>query len=114
MKVLIASAFIFASLSASAANWTSKTFSKVFYAPTEVELVQEVEAAIPAIEAGEDEELTRSMKRENCDFLGGAGNRISTGKLFIKKIYKRDGKALSPVYRGILVVKHNRCFEIYK
>ena len=111
MKVLIASAFIFASLSASAANWTAKTFSKVFYAPTEVELVQEVEAAIPAIEAGEDEELTRSMKREKCDL---SGNRISAQNLIIKKIYKRDGKVLNPVYRGILVVKHNRCFEIYK
>lgn len=112
MKLFVLVAFVLTSLTASAAGYRSKMFTKVFYAETEEQLLADVEAAIPLIEDYQDEDLIRSMKRERCDFLGKG--RIRAGKLFVKKVYKREGKAMVAKYRGLLMVTHNRCFETFK
>lgn len=111
MKFAFITILLLASVLSFGAGYISKSFSKIFYAPSEAELVQIVESSIPSIERGDDEDLTRSMKRERCDFHTG---KIKVGKLFIKKIYTKVDGALVAKYRGLLVVNHSRCFESYK
>ncbi|WPU66797.1 hypothetical protein [Peredibacter starrii] len=109
MKALIVAVALIASAQSFAAGYVTQSFSKIFYAPTEAELVEKVEAAIPSIQAGEDKELTRSMEFQACSPIHP--RHIKIGKLFIKKRYTTVDGVLVPNYRGMLIVSHNRCFE---
>ena len=109
MKSLIVALTLLVSASSFAAGYTTQSFSKIFYAATEAELVAAVEAAIPSIQAGEDKELSRSMGYQQCAPIHP--RHIKIGKLFIKKRYTTVDGVLVPNYRGMLVVSHNRCFE---
>lgn len=109
MKSLIVIAFLITSVSSFASYYTTQSFSKIFFAESEKDLVAKVEAAIPSIEAGQDEDLSRSMGYQNCAPIHP--RHIKIGKLFIKKIYSRVDGVLVPKVRGMLVVSHNHCFE---
>ena len=109
MKSLIAIALLITTTTSFASYYTTQSFSKIFYAATEAELVKNVEAAIPSIEAGEDEGLSQSMRFQQC--LPIHPRHIKIGKLFIKKVYKKVDGVLVPQVRGMLVVSHNHCFE---
>lgn len=109
MKSLLVIALLVTSVSSFAVGYVTQSFSKIFYASTEAELVEMVEAAIPAIEAGEDRDLTRSMGFQRCSPIHP--RHIKIGKLFIKKIYSKENGTLAPKFKGTLVVSHNHCFE---
>ena len=109
MKTIILAAALLASTSSFAAGYVTRSFSKIFYAPTEAELVEKVEAAMPAIQAGEDKELSRSMEFQDCKPIHP--RHIKIGKLFIKKRYITVDGVLVPNYRGLLIVNHNNCYE---
>jgi hypothetical protein len=109
MKSLIALAVLFVTTTSFASWYTTQSFSKIFYADTEAQLVQDVEAAIPAIEAGEDKDLSFSMRAQQCSPI--ESRYIKIGKLFIKKVYKKVDGVLVPQVRGMLVVSHTHCFE---
>lgn len=109
MKSLIAIALLVTATSSYAVWWSTQSFSEIFYADSEAQLVSDVEAAIPAIEAGEDESLTQSMLFQNCKPI--EPRYIKVGKLFIKKVYKKVDGVLVPQYKGTLVVSHTHCFE---
>ena len=109
MKSLVLAIALVASTSSFAAGYVTQSFSKIFYAPTEAELVEKVEAAIPSIQAGEDKELSNSMRFQQCNPIHP--RHIKIGKLFIKKRYTTVDGVLVPNYRGMLVVSHNHCFE---
>lgn len=109
MKSLLTIALLTASVSSFATVFSTQSFSKIFYASSEAELVEQVEAAIPSIEAGEDKELSRSMRFQRCSPIHP--RHIKIGKLFIKKIYSKENGTLTPKLKGTLVVSHNRCFE---
>lgn len=109
MKSLFAIALLAAATSSYAIWWSTQSFSKIFYAETEEQLVADVEAAIPAIEAAQDKGLTQSMKFQNCKPI--EPRYIKVGKLFTKKVYKKVDGVLVPQYKGTLVVSHTHCFE---
>lgn len=111
MKTVIALTFLLASFSSFASQYVSESFSKMFYASSEAELVAAVEAAIPAIQNGEDKGLTQSMKFQNCAPI--EARYIKVGKLLIKKLYKTENGVLVPSYRGQLIVTHTHCFVTY-
>lgn len=111
MKMLVLAITLLVSAQLFAVSYHQQSFSKIFYAQTEAELVEKVEAAIPSIQAGDDKELTRSMQFQKCDPI--RPSYIKIGKLFIKKRYTTVDGVLVPSYRGQLVVTHTRCAEFY-
>ena len=112
MKTFALMAALLVSTSSFAAGWTTQSFGKYFYAPTEEEVLAQVEAAIPTIAAGQDKELSRSMEFQDCRPIHP--RHIKIGKTFVKKFWRNDNGTLVVKYRAILTVSHNHCFESHK
>lgn len=109
MKSLIVIALLMTSVSSFASGYGTQSFSKIFYAASEAELVADVEAAIPMIEAGQDKKLSSSMWYQACRPI--APRHIKIGELFVKKVYSMVDGVLAPKFAGTLVISHNRCLE---
>ena len=107
MKTIVLIAALALSASSFAAGYETQSFGKYFWASTEAEVVEMIEEAIPSIKAGEDKELTQSMKFQNCDVHP---RHIKIGKTFIKKFYRTVDGVLVSKYRGLVTVSNNRCF----
>lgn len=107
MKVYLAMTLILASVSGFAANRT-KVFSMSFVAPTEADLVAEVEATIPSILDVTHPAVIQNLSYENCS--PRSSRLIEVRSLSVSKYYNHEGNGvLAPYYRGILSYSHSRC-----
>ncbi len=111
MKTIVLIAALALSASSFAAGYETNSFGKYFWASSEEEVVSMIEAAIPSIKAGQDKELTQSMKFQRCDVHP---RHIKIGKTFIKKFYRTVDGTLEAKFRGLLIVSNNRCFVSHK